>query len=107
MFAIHLQKKGYQLDDTLGMSWLSQKSKGYSGREIARLCKEAIKKMIEEENRDIIGFVDQGNEKLKNYSIHVRPLKKKDFEYAFTNIKPETSDEAIKGYENWAKRYGG
>jgi SpoVK/Ycf46/Vps4 family AAA+-type ATPase len=95
IFEIHLKGSslpGLTIDELSGMS------EGYSGRDIASICREAIMCMIREQNPKLEELTAVQVEK---YSMKYRPLEKSDFEYAFSKIKKTVSPSLIKRYEDW------
>ncbi len=98
---IHLGKRGYK--SQVPPATLAQMTHGYSGREIERFCKQAIKGMIQEMNTDLPAVVDKGLEAAREYQIRVRELTLKDFTSAAECITPLTSDEEMKRYIQWQK----
>jgi SpoVK/Ycf46/Vps4 family AAA+-type ATPase len=98
---IHLERKGYRCK--FDYNWLAQLTEGFSGREIERLCKLAINKMIQEENRDLHLRVERGLEHVKNYQLKIRELTKQDFEYSRSFIQPLTKPDDMKRYLEWKK----
>ncbi len=102
---IQIDKRGYRIDGARDS--LLDATEGFSGREIERLCKEAIGRMIQEQNRDIPKLVDQGLDKLRGYQLRVRPLTLADFEHALAGTSPATSPEEMKRYEDWREQTDG
>lgn len=98
---IHLAKRGYQT--TLPYSRLAEMTEAYSGREIERFCKQAIKGMIHEMNLDLPSVVDRGVEAARDYRIRVRELTEQDFQAAADSITPLTSKEEMQRYYQWQK----
>ena len=70
-------------------------TEGYSGREIERLCKEAVGHMVADANAGLPALVDQGLEALKDYSIKVRPLKADEIRAAAKKIIPQTKADEM------------
>ena len=100
IFQIHLSSA--ELD---GISYeeLAEMSEGFSGRDIANLCQEAIIKMVREENPEL----EQLNVyELERYSLKYRKLVKEDFEEAFKKIRPTVKSYDVKRYERWGQEYG-
>lgn len=96
---IHLEKKGYQVE--MPYADLVKHTEGYSGREIEHLVTEAIKHMVEEVNPDLVKLVDQGRAALEKYQLRIRPLTARDFDAAFSKVKPQTSAKDLAQYEKW------
>ncbi len=96
---IQLEKNGF----TTKVSYddLAKSTKGYSGREIERFCKEVTTSMIAEQNRDLAGLVDKGLKAAREYQIRVRPLSREDFTAAAGHINPQTTPEEMKKYRQW------
>ena len=100
---IQLAKKGFEFDD---YDWLVEKTEGYSGRDIKVLCKEGVYNMVRELNPDVADVADEGLEEIKKYEIKTRRLTKKDFEHALERMKPATTEEMVRRYEEWNERFG-
>ena len=100
---IQLAKKGFEFDD---YDWLVEKTEGYSGRDIKVLCKEGVYNMVRELNPGVADVADEGLEAIKKYEIKTRRLTKKDFEHALERMKPATTEEMVKRYEEWNERFG-
>ena len=84
IFELHLA--GANIQD-VPMPDLLQRSEGYSGRDIANVCREAIMEMIRQENPRMEELTPQQIEK---YEMHYRSLYPGDFEHAFKKIKPSS-----------------
>jgi len=95
IFEIHL--KGSSLSD-ITINALSHASEGYSGRDIANVCREAIMCMIREQNPKL---EDLTPSQIEKYAMSYRPLSSKDFDYAFSKTKKTVSDGLISRYEKW------
>ncbi|MCD6591075.1 MAG: ATP-binding protein [Candidatus Aenigmarchaeota archaeon] len=100
IFEIHL--KGTTLDN-ISLDDLAEKSEGYSGRDIANVCREAIMFMIREQNPSLEELTPAQIEK---YSMNYRSLTRDDFDFAFSKVKRTVDDETVKKYEEWKERFG-
>jgi len=100
IFKIHL--KGAELAD-INFKELAELSEGYSGRDIANLCNEAIMVMIRKENPEL-GAIDV--QKIDNYKLKYRALKRTDFEMAMKKIKPSVNPKSLERYKEWSERMG-
>lgn len=100
---IQLAKKGFEFDD---YDWLVEKTEGYSGRDIKVLCKEGVYNMVRELNLGVADVADEGLEGIKKYEIKTRRLTKKDFEHALERMKPATTEDMVRRYEEWNERFG-
>jgi katanin p60 ATPase-containing subunit A1 len=94
IFRVHLDAKGYRLD--ADHAALAAATDGYSGREIARVCKEAANRMIHETNP---GLVNKNAAALKSYELKTRPLTMADFEAVLATLRPETPAGTVRRYE--------
>jgi len=99
IFRVHLDAKGYQLDADADA--LADATDGYSGREIARVCKEATNRMLHEANPKL---VEHDVETLKSYRLTIRPLTMADFEAVLAAVRPETSPDIVRRYEAFASQ---
>ena len=100
IFEINITKKGYEYPGDLRK--LAERSVGCSGREIARICREATGRMIDETNVDLVDSIESGPDRVAQYEIRVRPLTDEDFDFAFSRIKPEIGKEYLKKYEEFS-----
>lgn len=98
---IHLE--GAELDG-IDMKALQDRTEGFSGRDLASLCQEAITRMVREQNPDIENLTVR---ELQTYSLKYRTLEKGDFDAAFEKVKPSTQADNLKRYEEWKKEFGG
>jgi SpoVK/Ycf46/Vps4 family AAA+-type ATPase len=95
-----LNLAGHKLEADLEK--LTRQTKGLSGREIARLCKEAITRMIERANPHLDEAVDAGPDALESYQIQVEALTHADFANASKRVQPSTSPRELARFEAWA-----
>jgi katanin p60 ATPase-containing subunit A1 len=100
IFDIHL--KGCVLH---GVTYdrLAEMSKGYSGRDIANVCREAIMFMVREQNPKL---EDLTPAQIEGYAMNYRSLTQEDFEHSFSKIKSSVNLGAIKKYESWGEELG-
>ncbi len=100
IFGIHL--RNVELD--MSLTQLSQKSEGFSGRDIANVCREAVTLMIREQNP---GLQDLSLKEIERYELKHRPLKPSDFDKSFEKIKPTSTASDLEKYKRWADEFGG
>lgn len=98
---IHLE--GADLEK-IEMNSVVERTRGFSGRDLASICQEAITNMVREQNPSIEKLTVK---ELETYSLKYRPMEGKDFDNAFEKVKPSTSLKEIEKYEDWKKEYGG
>jgi hypothetical protein len=78
-------------------------TKGYSGREIERLIKEVLSRMLARENSQIIGMLKRDPRILTNEELMVSALTLDDFEKVTHFTRPETTDAVQKRFREWGK----
>ena len=100
IFEIHL--KGCVLHD-ITFEKLAEMSEGYSGRDIANVCREAVMFMVREQNPKLQELTPA---QIENYAMNYRSLTNEDFKEAFGKIKSSVNPETIKKYEEWGKELG-
>lgn len=98
---IHL--KGAQLSG-ISLAELSGRSAGYSGRDIANVCQDAVIHMVREMNP---GLDDMRPVEIERYVLKHRSLTPADFDVAFENIKPGIGEHDLKRFEDWKRDFGG
>ncbi|MEO7425924.1 MAG: ATP-binding protein [Fibrobacteria bacterium] len=102
IFRIHLERKGIPVEagDSL-YALLAARSQGLSGREIARICKEAVACMLAGTNAGIPALVDGGAEGLRGYILKLRPMTTDDFLPLLENLAPDTAEAEAERYRRW------
>ncbi|MCK4714158.1 MAG: hypothetical protein KAT35_01170 [Candidatus Aenigmarchaeota archaeon] len=99
IFGIHL--KGADLK--VNINDLVKRSEGYSGRDIAALCQDAINIMVREKNP---GLEDLTSKQLETYSLSTRELLPSDFDKAFEKVKPASDSKSLQKYNEWGMEFG-
>lgn len=94
MFKIHT--KGVDLDE-IDFDKLGSLSDGYSGADIAMLCREALMTPIRE--MDVAGVINDKNVKPRNPQMQ-------DFINAISHIKPTVAPQELVRYDNWNSEFG-
>ncbi|MHA1687284.1 MAG: AAA family ATPase [Candidatus Heimdallarchaeaceae archaeon] len=92
-----LNTKGVDLADDVNFSDLAEITEGYSGADIAMVCREAIMRPIRE--LDISGAITDPN-------VKARAVTQEDFLKAIENINPSVNEEEIEKYEKWEAEFG-
>lgn len=101
IFALQLDKAGYQSE--MAPAELVERSAGYSGRDIEKLCTEAVERMLADANRALIDAAGKQAAALRQQQLVVRPIGAGEFEEAFNKIRPKTNPETLRRYEAWAE----
>lgn len=75
---------------------LVQVTEGYSGSDLAALCREAAMQPIRE-----LGS------RVTDVPAHkIRPMRISDFQAAMNSIRPSVSQNQMRGFEEWTREYG-
>lgn len=98
---LELNLQGLTVEKGL-MADLLARTERYSGREITRLCKEAVNQMIERANPDLHETVDAGPEAVAEYQVQVAPLTADDWRVAFQRVRPGTTAKETSRFTQWA-----
>ncbi|MHA2399224.1 MAG: AAA family ATPase [Promethearchaeota archaeon] len=78
---------------------LAVRSEGYSGRDIANVCREVIMLPIRE--LDMGGLLESSEQE-----VQVRDIDLKDFKKTLKKVKPMTNEKLMKQYNAWALEFG-
>ena len=78
---------------------LSVRSEGYSGRDIANVCREVIMLPIRE--LDMAGLLENSAKE-----VNVRDITLNDFKKTLKKVKPMTNKALMKQYNDWALEFG-
>lgn len=100
IFEIHL--KGSVLHE-ITHERLAEMSEGYSGRDIANVCREAVMSMVREQNPKLEELTSA---QIESYAMNYRSLTKEDFEHAFRKIRSSVNLGTIRKYEEWGEELG-
>jgi len=78
---------------------LAVRTEGYSGRDIANICREVIMLPIRE--LDMSGLLEDSEKE-----VNVRDITLKDFKKTLKKVKPMTNKILLKQYNDWAEEFG-
>ncbi|MGV9171620.1 MAG: AAA family ATPase, partial [Promethearchaeia archaeon] len=78
---------------------LAVRTEGYSGRDIANICREVI--MIPVRELDMKGLLEH-----KDREVKVRPIRLEDFIKTLKKVKPMTTGKDLERFKNWSEEYG-
>lgn len=92
--------KEVEMDDTVDFKELGAISEGYSGSDIATVCREVV--MLPVRELDVSGQLTSSN---KDFTL--RKITREDFINVLENIKPVVSDSEIERFEKWREEFGG
>jgi SpoVK/Ycf46/Vps4 family AAA+-type ATPase len=95
IFKIHT--KGIEIDPGVNFNELAMLSEGYSGADIALICREAIMMPVRE--LDAAGA-------LSDTSVQVRHVSKGDFLLAMEKIRPSVSSGELQRFDEWFAEFG-
>ena len=105
IFQLNLDENGIETET--GASGLAEITDGYSGRDITKLCEQAVSAAIHEHNPSLSEVVSQGLGALQQYELQLGCISAAHFREAMSKLKPVTDDEALENYSQWASRQGG
>lgn len=89
--------RGVELAEDADFEVLAEITEGYSGSDIAMVCREAIMTPIRE--LDMAGAIE-------DTSVAARSVTQDDFLEAIESISPSVSDDEIEKYDNWNEEFG-
>lgn len=89
--------RGVELAEDADFEVLAEITEGYSGSDIAMVCREAVMTPIRE--LDMAGAIE-------DTSIAARAVTQDDFLNAIESINPSVSDDEIEKYDNWNEEFG-
>jgi vacuolar protein-sorting-associated protein 4 len=92
-----LNTRGVELAEEVDFKVLGEITDGYSGSDIAMVCREAIMTPIRE--LDMAGAIN-------DTSIAARPVLQNDFLDAISSINPSVSEEENEKYNSWNEEFG-
>ena len=106
IFRLNLEKKGFRLE---GITYeeLAELTEGYSGRDIANACREAIIMMLRRSNPNIYQHLTRIKNpyEISKLKYKITPIKREEILEAINKIKPPITPEQLKKYMKWAKRH--
>ncbi|MHA1512264.1 MAG: hypothetical protein ACTSRX_11170 [Promethearchaeota archaeon] len=92
--------KEVEMDDTVDFKELGAISEGYSGSDIATVCREVV--MLPVRELDVSGQLTSSNN-----DFTLRKITREDFINVLENIKPVVSDSEIEKFRKWREEFGG
>jgi len=98
IFKIHTEGVNSALTDEEFVE-LAVRTEGYSGRDIANICREVIMLPIRE--LDMSGLLENSDKEVK-----LRDITLKDFKKTLKKVKPMTHKALMKKYNDWAEEFG-
>ena len=98
IFKIHTEGVNSSLTDEDFVE-LAVRTEGYSGRDIANICREVI--MLPVRELDMGGLLEDSDKE-----INVRDIDLKDFKKTLKKVKPMTNKALLKQYNDWAEEFG-
>ena len=98
IFKIHTEGVNTALTDEDYIE-LAVRTEGYSGRDIANICREVIMLPIRE--LDMSGLLESSDKE-----VNVRDISLKDFKKTLKKVKPMTNKALMKQYNDWAEEFG-
>lgn len=85
------------MDEDIDFNGLSDITEGYSGSDIANVCKEAVMAPIRE--------LDQ-TDLINDTSVSARPVRHQDYLNALENVNKSVSTKELIRFERWDDEFG-
>lgn len=105
IFRLHLEKRGFKLE---GVTYeeLAEMTEGYSGRDIANACREAVMTMLRRANPNTLEELLRGLDptRLEGLTYRVLPIRKEEIVEAIRRVKPPITSEDVRRYIEWGSR---
>ena len=103
----HINFKGIKLDKDVNIDELVEKTKGYSGHDIASVCREASlmnmrRKLMSNDGN--FNIMEAANNETFIQGLEA-PISQKDILTAIKNISKSVSPKDIKKFEEWTQQY--
>jgi len=92
-----INSKGISLADDVDFKTLAELTEGFSGSDIANVCREAIFAPVRE--LDSSGALD-------NDEIKARSVRQQDYIDALKNVNPSVSENELVKFDEWENEYG-
>lgn len=102
LFEINL--KGIKTDEGIDWQELIKKTKGYSGADIANVCREAA--MMPMRRKLLEGEVNFDEISKMNHDDLDVPITMADFNEALKNIQKSVSQNSLEDYQKWMAEFG-
>ena len=98
---------GVSVEDNVNFQKLVDRTEGYSGADIANVCREAAlmqmrRRLLNNKGNDILSIV---NNPEFNQELNA-PITMEDFEESLKNISKSVSSVDLVKYVNWTKVFG-
>jgi SpoVK/Ycf46/Vps4 family AAA+-type ATPase len=99
ILALNLDQAGHQSE--MPMDELVDRTEGYSGRDIAQMCQEAVARMLTRANPKLPDLADEGSEVIQQYELKVAPLSRGDLDFALERVLPDTTPAELERLAAW------
>lgn len=104
IFRINLQKKGFEAE--VNLEELAELTEGYSGREIAAVCRKAKRNMLRRLNPQIEELAERSESELLGHRLKIAAIRREEMMQAMEGIKPMVSKEMMSQFEEWRNEFG-
>ncbi len=102
---LNIDDKGIRSE--LDAAMLAEITDGYSGRGIWKLCQEAIRAAVQEQNPDLSNVAGRTRDEVSTHQLKLECVSARHFRTAATQVKPETDEVALAKFARWARQHGG
>ena len=109
LFRINM--KGVELADDVDLSFLAEKTEGYSGADIANVCRDAsmmgVRDLVEMVRKKGLVGTDMQKALMENKEqLSDSSVKMKDFLLALSKVNKSVGKEDLRRYNEWMKEFG-
>ncbi len=98
---IQLERSGHKLEQSYAE--LARKTDGYSGRELEKLCADAVNRMIGRVNPDLLEAVDAGRVHAGDYQLKVAAITPAEIEASLEAVPAMTDRASLDEYDKYRK----
>lgn len=102
---IKISLQNEKLTEDFDIEYIVKESAGYSGADIANLCREAAYMPMRKKLKQQGGFRKIDDIQKFEQEVNI-PLMMDDFKEALKNVKPSVGTHDLTKYEEWMKEFG-
>ncbi len=97
---LHLEERGYSVEG--GLTTLIEHTEGYSGRELERIAKLLVEKMLQVRNPGLPRAAAQGRAAIAAYQIQVTSITRSVVNGILASVRPETTPTMLQRFTEFS-----